>query len=59
MKKQSFLEQNGFANKLTISINQTFRYIIDLKIANKAQKIEYLKTMKNYLVFTKVFNFLG
>jgi len=47
------------ANKFTISTNQTFRYIIDLKIANKAQKIEYLKTMKNYLVFTKIFNFLG
>jgi hypothetical protein len=51
MKKQSFLEQNGFANKLTILTNQTFRYIIDLKIANTTQKIEYLKTMKKLSCF--------
>jgi hypothetical protein len=43
MKHQSFLEQNAFVNKLVILANQTFRYIIDLKIANKAQKTEYEK----------------
>jgi len=39
IKEQSFLEQNGFVNKLTISTNQTFRYIIDLKIAKKEKKL--------------------
>lgn len=39
-KLQSFLEQNEFASKLVILKNQTFRYIIELKITNKAQKIE-------------------
>jgi hypothetical protein len=37
------LEQNDFANKPTMLTNQTFRYIIDLKIAKKVEKIEYLK----------------
>jgi hypothetical protein len=46
-KQQSFSEQNNFASKLAISANQTFGYIIDLRIANKAQKFEYLKKKKN------------
>ncbi len=44
-KLQSFLEQNDFASKLVILENQTFRYIIELKITNKAQKFE--KESKN------------
>jgi hypothetical protein len=36
MKLQSFLEQNNFAKKIAILANQTFRYIIDFKIVNKA-----------------------
>jgi hypothetical protein len=34
-KLQSCLKQNNFASKLAISTNQTFKDIIDLKIANK------------------------
>jgi hypothetical protein len=46
-KQQSFLEQNNLASKLAILANQTFGCIIDLRIANKAQKFEYFKKMKN------------
>jgi hypothetical protein len=35
MKLWSFLEQYGFAKILVISVNQTFGYIIDLKITRK------------------------
>jgi hypothetical protein len=45
-KLQSLLEQNNFTNKPAISTNQTFRYIINLQIANKAQFFEYFKKMK-------------
>ncbi len=51
MKHQSFLEQKAFVNKLVILANQTFRYIIDLKIANKSQKTEYEKNMKKLPCF--------
>jgi len=34
-KLQSFLKQNNLASKLAISTNQTFKDLIDLKIANK------------------------
>jgi len=38
MKLQNLLEQNDFASKLVISTNQTFKYIIDLKIIRKKHK---------------------
>jgi hypothetical protein len=51
-KQQSFLEQNNKASKLAISANQTFRYIIDLRIANKAQKFEYFKINEKITLFS-------
>lgn len=39
-KLQSFLEQNDFASKLVILKNQTFRYIIELKITRKSLNFE-------------------
>jgi len=32
VKVQNLLEQNDFVSKLVISTNQTFKYIIELKI---------------------------